>query len=635
MLTSTLTRPSTMTRPTAAGTLMTCDRKIYLVETVDIALLRNPKSRIITLEPISRRSKTRASHKVQALPSDPQASTREANTLFEERSPSPTLMIPRTFEDPPQSPVPSEISSTSALSISQLSSRFGINSPFVKSGKASDAQSSSSASTFEKSITAAVELAHSGSLPGDIIPIKITIDHTKPIKSLQGIIITLYRLARIDTHPVMPLGAYSKGKMPEYEDYYPKSRTGLSGLSLSSAGSSHVFRKDLAQTFAPLIIDPHTFTATINASVRVPDDAFPTISNVPGAMINFNYFLEVVIDLRGKLSGQDRLLPRLGRGNNISAQEHIAPLNWRERSLGGALQLENANFADTEQIRREKSVIPCVFEVILGTRDSRRKITKKAEGSEGQTILAPHICEIHEQPANISHEESLYIEEAPRAQEVDVSATGGSRIDSTGQCLTNRTSQYRPELPPQAEVEEELDEKAQIRRAEERLLPSAPPVETISSSLTQPLNMPSAPPFSAFPDEFSSDDAAAPVYERPLRTFMERDLPPDGNIRKPYDSGVDRPRNSFHDDSSRDDKQELERQRMLASASAPDDDAYEDGEGSSNYGHFAFPAPSAPVIDDDYERDQSVHSANSHFESSGFVLNRHDQEAEVLPQYQK
>ena len=87
--------------------------------------------------------------------------------------------------------------------------------------------------------------------------------------------------------PSIPLGPIEKGKEGKYEDYYPRSYTGLGGLSLSGAGSNHVFRKDLYQSMSPLFIDPQTFTAEIHAKVRVPDEAFPTIATVPGSMISF------------------------------------------------------------------------------------------------------------------------------------------------------------------------------------------------------------------------------------------------------------------------------------------------------------------------------------------------------------
>ena len=101
------------------------------------------------------------------------------------------------------------------------------------------------------------------------------------MKSLHGVIITLYRQARVDLHPAIPIGPTEKGKEGKYEDYYPRSVTGLGGLSLSGAGSSHVFRKDLSQTVLPLIVDPNTLTADVTGKVGVPEEAFPTIATVP------------------------------------------------------------------------------------------------------------------------------------------------------------------------------------------------------------------------------------------------------------------------------------------------------------------------------------------------------------------
>ena len=614
---------------------MTCDRKIYLVETMDIASLRHPKPKVITLEPISRRSKARANHKVDASPSNAQQSTPEANAVVDERPPSESSTNIRISEDPPQSPVPSEISLGSALSSTHLSFRIGTGSPFAKSSKTSDARSST-ASTIEKSITATTELPHSGCLPGDIIPIKISIDHTKPIKSLQGIIVTFYRLGRIDTHPAMPLGVYSKGKKPEYEDYYPKSRTGLGGLSLSSAGSSHVFRMDLAQTFAPLIIDPQTLTATINASVRVPDDAFPTISNVPGAMISFDYFLEVVMDLRGKLAGQDRILPRLGMAKSLSTHDYTGPLSWREGGLRGVPQLQSANFADTDQIRREKSVVACVFEITLGTKDTKRKTVKGLGSLEGQTPLASHSDKTHDQSAEGINEQTLFDERTRFVHNTHEDEVDGRRLDSIGHGLVNSTNQHRLESLPQAEAEEELDEKAQIRRAEERLLPSAPAIESSSSLSAQALNVPSAPHFSLLHDEYSANNAIAPAYEGPSTSFVETRTSSDGNTRQVRYAEADQLTDSLQQNDSGDDKQELERQRLLAAASAPDDDAYEEDAVSNNYDQSVLPTPSAPVLNENHEEHQHLYTPNTSLESSSRVaMNRPHQEEESLPRYQK
>src|ERR1700678_1847540 len=48
---------ATMTRPTSIAATSSCDRKISLVETVDIGPMPPPKPRVISLEPISRKSR--------------------------------------------------------------------------------------------------------------------------------------------------------------------------------------------------------------------------------------------------------------------------------------------------------------------------------------------------------------------------------------------------------------------------------------------------------------------------------------------------------------------------------------------------------------------------------------------------
>lgn len=620
MLSATLTRPTTIT-PT-----LICDRKIYLVEVVDIASMRQPKPRTITLEPITRRSKARMSAKKQSTLSNVQSNACGNDDVSKELPSNPDSPVPRTSDDPPESPSLSEVGSVSAVSSSNFSIQIGTGPPLAKSSKASDLQSGNAA-VHGKTITAIAEMLRGGCLPGDNIPIRISIDHTKPVKSVQGIIITFYRLGRIDTHPAMPLATSQKGKNPEYEDYYPKSRTGLGGLSLSSAGSSHVFRMDLAQTFAPLIIDPHTLKAVISASVRVPDDVFPSISHVPGAMISFNYFVEVVMDLRGKLGGQDRTFPRLGITDVPSPNHGYAnALGWRGGGIPGSSQVQSPNFVDTDQIRREKSVVACVFEITVGTRDSSRKATKRTRESEWCTSPSLHLEDMYDESAEISNEyrledagaEDLYsgFEQDPR--EFD------------------RATYDRTPMISLPEVEEELDEKALIRRAEERLLPSAPPLEADATSSILPLNVPSAPLSNALDQDYRPvDEATTPAYAGPLQIFTGPIRPSDGYISWSRSRQEDLPTDRLNHNTVEDDKQEMERHRLLAAASAPSD-GYDEEEGeASAQTRSHVPAPSAPVLNenDEYQLDCTQDSYPG--TSSRSALNDHYEGIESLPRYRK
>ena len=337
---------STITRPTSIAATSSCDQKISLVETVDIGPMNPPRPRTISLEPISRRTRRRKTVKNKEAKEAEYGSevVKAPGSPLPDESASQCGSVDHSTNL--RSPDPSDVHSTtsvttSAESTTSESTSFKLG-PVPSSAKsARGSQRGTKTSLPDKTITATIELLKSGCLPGDYLPLKISIKHTKVIKSMHGIIITLYRQGRIDSAPPLSLFTDIKGKAAEklkHEEYYPKSKTGLGGLSLSSAGSSSLFRKDLAQTFAPLLVDPTTLTAVVTASVRVPEDVFPTITGVPGQMISFKYHVEVVVDLGGKLAGQQRHLPRVGAitlpssyGSSGSAASEIGRASCRER----------------------------------------------------------------------------------------------------------------------------------------------------------------------------------------------------------------------------------------------------------------------------------------------------------------
>ena len=356
---------STITRPTSIAATSSCDQKVSLVETVDIGPLLPPRPRTISLEPISRRPRRRkASKRKEGIAEESTNQECGNDTLRAAASPLPDESVSQCgsveHNTNPRSPIPSDVQSTTSANTSadsQVSSSTGLSSrvgavPSSTKSRRDSHGSGSKVSPADETITATIELLRSGCLPGDNLPLRITIKHTKAIKSMHGIIITLYRQGRIDSAPPLALFTDIKGKAAEklkHEDYYPKSKTGLGGLSLSSAGSSSVFRKDLAQTFAPILIDPITLTATVNASVRIPEDCFPTISRVPGQMISFKYHIEVVVDLGGKLAGQQRHIPRLG------TVTYGSPVGGRADGNSNMLAAFGGSIVDTDHIRREKS----------------------------------------------------------------------------------------------------------------------------------------------------------------------------------------------------------------------------------------------------------------------------------------
>lgn len=591
MLTSTLTRPTTI-RPTTS-----CDRKIYLVESIDIARLQQPKPRVISLKPIPKRSRANKHLKSVAAKPSSQRGISPSNIGSADRARSPDSAVQRTSDETPQSPIPSKVSSVSGRSVSTVSFRVAATPPVTENITGSDVHSSIRCSG-NKTITATVEFLRGGCLPGDVLPVQVTIEHTKPIKSLQGVIMTLYRQGRIDSHPSIPLGPPQKGKKQEYEDLYPRSRTGLGGLSLSSAGSSGLFRKDLYQTFAPLIVDPQSLVAVIKTSVRVPEDVFPTISGVPGAMISFKYYVEIVIDLGGKLAAQQsRVLPRIGMTSvkpTYGYGDGDATTARLESAEGVLYATSGPSVLDTDQIRREKSVVDCLFEVIVGTRDSERKRAKKVEECQTYDATTPSGSEdtrLLEAFVN-QDRETLYNE----LDGYDNNYDGEQRYHNYEQRTT-----YQEGLPSTTTInppviDEDVDEKTRLQRAEQQLLPSAPPDDGEGTSSPQTYHQPSAPEAFRLDDLYHSQHAyagpSAPAYTGPPATLTDNAVPT--TIREQYSEELRTDPSSERTD----DKQELEHQRLQMAVSAPDDYSDEEGGRPVYHGHPRV-APSAPALDEE------------------------------------
>lgn len=440
-----------------------------MVETIDIAHLNPPKPRMISLEPIiSRRSRKRPSSPVTA----------------------PSI-------------VSSPSSSNGNLSPSSDPGIYHAPDPaYIKS----------------KTITASIELMKAGALRGDNIPVKISIHHTKPIKSLNGIILTLHRQTRFD--PV--------------SRFQPPLKKALSSAA-GGGGGGGTFRKDLAQTVMPLIVDPKTLTTVVRANLRVPEDVFPTISSVPGGEVSFRYYVEVVVDLGGKLSGRDDLFsgsisPGLPR-----------PKAGGEGDSGGGMTSEGGVIVETEKIRRrEKSIVFCRFEVVIGSVDS---VGGKGRRGGIRHMSIPRVPQVEE--ANEVVDVQLVAPVSPIWQE------DSERREQAPDYTRHPGDDYPS--PTESELNEVVDEKTRLRLAEQILLPSAPPgMRTGENSGS---GSASAPPLA--PED-------APGYYP--------SAPPVGR------------------EDGAEDKMDVERRRLLAAASGPGD-----GGGSSSSGGGGS---SAPVLDE-------------------------------------
>lgn len=680
---------ATLTRPTSVAPTTSCERKIYLTEKLDVGPLAPPKAQTVDLRPISKRTKKKrpaggdrrsviSSERSSADVPEPMSDGESAR--INDTSTEGSLSVVgddvgqererEAFSHTPRSVSHSEVRSLSGDSAASLSTHPSrahseINQLAII-GSATTGKRISFAD--ERTIKLTVEVLKGGCLPGDVIPVKVSVQHIKRIKSMHGVIVTLFRQGRIDSSP-LPLSKEDLKRAGSDDDYYPKSRTGLSGLSLSSAGSCSMFRKDLSQAFAPLITDPISFAATLTTSVRVPEDSFPTIKGVPGEMISFKYYVEVIVDLGGKLA--NHLQGGASLGSRVGATGVVGNPFENIGALPSWGPTGSASILDTDRLKRIQGVIPGYHEVIVGTTDSNR-----LRGKGPQRPKLTHTPSVTGGPSYVENEynekggwsNSMRDDDGYGSQSANPDDDYASYPPTTTHPLDyvhqpsywNYVQQeitaphYIP--PPDLPDENSLTEKERIRRAEQRLLPSQPLIAAASSSFSVPIPSPSA---SNHPMDSSillngdniydaEDDvptpaatpATAPPFEHSLApeytptptedlpsapTLEELDQPP------PISRGP-----SHHPLKATEDKQELERRRLLAEASTPPEfpeDYIPDGSGGpvtlagpssagAGPGSSAPPSsvpaaafePSAPVF---FEDDEDCHGGGGYTAGSG------------------
>ncbi|KAF3309728.1 ph-response sensor protein [Orbilia oligospora] len=467
---------ATLTRPTTIHTVSTCTAEIKFSENIDVSMFSPPKPLTISIEPQRPLRRLKSS-----------GSSNDSTTYIQTLHQPPNL-------SPPLSP--------------SLPKTPSNNTPSLPPSPTVSAQPHPMAT---------IELLRPACLPGESIPIRITVSHNRPLKSMSGVITTLSRQCRLDTLP-------------------PADKV-LTASSLSFSKSCvSTFRKDLNQSITALIVDPRSLTTVIKTSVRIPGDAFPTISKVPQGVLEFTYFVEVVVDLGGKLASRN------GVGDVIM-----------DGSTGEDLKrIQAEGIMETDRIRREKGVISCTFEVVVGTIDTGKRRRRKDEKLK-ETSTAPTSTPSHTSSGDTNSEESRTERDAERdqtvAQVMNFLDAPEYQNSSTRSSPSNLSTTPPPPIQPPPMIPPTLpsasDEKALARLAEEQLLPSAPPLPGQSNEASAPPLHPYDEEDLYFVPESSAHGAAAPAYERPGSATPQPASQPQG------------------------DKGELERQRLLNEASAP------------------------------------------------------------------
>jgi len=284
------------------------------------------------------------------------------------------------------------------------------------------------------------------------------------------------------------------------------------------------------------------------------------------------------------------------------------------------------SIVDTDNIRREKSVAACLFQVTVGTIDSARKrargnsfIPRQMHGLHdemGVSPVAPTHEPIYEESVAPHSEQDAHGEQPYHYPYCDKHypefyANGGyDHYESYYEQYPLPTHTEIAIPAPEIQAEQGLTEKERIRRAEERLLPSQPPPDSAGPSSPRTVVAPTAPsilPHEPEEDLYSPEDATPQGAPTIIRTLGHE--PASETAKAPSAPALEEI-NSNAAGQLTEDKQELERRRLLAEASAPlefpGDEDDNGGEGSSGLQH----QPTAPTLteEDEYGGQYTHHS---------------------------
>ncbi|CAG84876.2 DEHA2A13112p [Debaryomyces hansenii CBS767] len=341
-------------------------------------------------------------------------------------------------------------------------------------------------------IKVALEIPERGFLRGELIPTKLNINHSRKIQDLNGIIVTLVRVCR---------------------------------LSNGHENMVESFRKDLQQSVLPLYVDPNTFQSEINTNLRVPADAFPTISGCP--LVSFQYFIEVLINLSGKsliLDSSNHHKPSIStdEANHSLLENPSNDLKYKFNFNSNASmnQNERSGFINTDKYKRMKKFLLLTTEVIIGTNRSNERsaytsnersnellhdnlnsispTSRKSSSVSGsndspllfnQTGSTPPSQQGHQQPMSLNP-----LSEAIPANNFSTPPYFENQQDSPLNIadtpipgyeeVSNNYHANSSLAPVQMPTHQHLSEKEQIRAHEASLLPSAPPLDDAEETET-------------------------------------------------------------------------------------------------------------------------------------------------------
>ncbi|CAD6624124.1 XXYS1_4_G0035080.mRNA.1.CDS.1 [Saccharomyces cerevisiae] len=221
-----------------------------------------------------------------------------------------------------------------------------------------------------KTVTISVDIPQAGFMIGEIIPIDVKIDHYKPFYAPAGLTTTLVRICRVG-------GA---GKDDPME----------------------TFRKDICQSISPIYINPETLQFQSRVYLKVPLDAFSTLTTV-GKFFSFQYYIEVMVNLSKKnvvYTESNRIIGTpIGEQNGLGVENNINRIQRKMLRMVNPETLENdsegyessiffKDMVNVEKLKRLRNVTGMSIETVIGTTRSEQQQSDTSIPSQS-SITAP------------------------------------------------------------------------------------------------------------------------------------------------------------------------------------------------------------------------------------------------------
>lgn len=203
----------------------------------------------------------------------------------------------------------------------------------------------STGSLNNDSVRVKVSMPYIGYLKGETVPVKLNIKHYKHISNVNGIIVTLIRVCKLDL-----------GKDYEFESY----------------------RKDLCQSIVPLVLDQKNF-GDISTSLRIPPDCFPTIIS---PSLSFQYFIEVLVNLSSS-SSSNRHTPPKSQFSSMNSASSLSLPGFELKDMDIEFTDKIKPMINVDKLKKMKNVLTITNEVVIGT--ERRPVSNLRSRSPLET----------------------------------------------------------------------------------------------------------------------------------------------------------------------------------------------------------------------------------------------------------